>query len=103
MRARASSSFDCIRSGAFPIAWKYGYVTPVFKSGNVNIIVSITIAILSNFAKVFETAIYSKIFERVFSRLHQAQHGFVRRCSTSTNLICVTINKYIIIIYVWRT
>ena len=61
-----------------------------FQSGNVNMVNNYRpITILSNFAKIFESAIDRRISNRVFSPLNSAQHGFVRRRSTCTNLICV--------------
>ena len=62
-----------------------GRIFPVLKRGNVNNVNNYRpITIVSNFVKVFESAIYNRVSDLVFARLDYVQ----RRRSTSTNLIC---------------
>lgn len=76
-----------VSTATFPAIWKITRVCPILKSGNpANLRNYRPIAILSNFAKVFEMSLYTQIFNTVKSYISPYQHGFVPMRSTVTNL-----------------
>ena len=81
----------CIQTSTFPDVWKLARICPVLKSGeSSNIRNYRPISILSNFAKIFESVIYSSIYPCVKNLLSVKQHGFIRGRSTISNLTCIT-------------
>lgn len=77
-----------LRSGTFPKAWKICRMCPVSKTGkSSNISDYRPIAIVSNFSKVFEMALYSNIYPLVRNYISPSQHGFMKSRSTTTNLV----------------
>lgn len=52
------------------------------------------ISIISTFAKVYEMLIMQDLLPYVSSVIPDVQHGFLRGCSTATNLITFTQNLY---------
>lgn len=80
-----------IGSCTFPDYWKMGRITPVYKSGDhCDIRTYRPITLLSNFAKVFEHLLHSRLFQNIKSQLSNNQHGFFPGRSTITNLVEVT-------------
>lgn len=78
-----------IQSGKFPQAWKSAYVVPVHKSGNRCCVENYRpVSILSSPTKVFESIISNYIFAKFQSIITSDQHGFYRKRSTITNLLC---------------
>lgn len=80
--------FNLILSTAtFPEQWKLSRICPILKDGNPSDIKNYRpIAILSNFAKVFEMTVYTILFSKVRNFISPNQHGFVTSRSTLTNL-----------------
>jgi hypothetical protein len=80
-----------LRSGEYPIMWKFGRVCPIFKSGDRSLINNYrTVTILSNFSKLFESVLYRFIYSNVKCHISESQHGFVSSSSTITSLVCIT-------------
>lgn len=80
-----------LKTQTFPDIWKRAKICPVFKAGDSSIVSNYrAIAILSNFAKVFEIIIYERIYLSVNNRLSLYQHGFISHRSTITNLTIFT-------------
>ena len=93
---------DCIRSFAaplarifnlialkseYPVVWKQSRVCPIFKSGDKGCVKNYRpIAILSNFAKLYESMLSNIIYSHVNNMIMPEQHGFVKGKSTATNL-----------------
>ncbi|XP_071053640.1 uncharacterized protein [Onthophagus taurus] len=73
------------------LRWKSARITPVFKKGDKSLVTNYRpIAILSNFAKVYEQIIFNTIYRHTQSYVSPHQHGFVPKRSTITNLCCLT-------------
>ena len=80
-----------LREANFPAAWKRAYVTPIFKSGNKQLVQNYRpISILSNISKVFESLIYKVILHDVKNKIIPQQHGFFPGRSVETNLCTYT-------------
>ncbi|GBM09319.1 hypothetical protein AVEN_135050-1 [Araneus ventricosus] len=72
-------------------AWKLTKIVPVFKKGNAEDCKNYRpIAILSPLSKIFELIIHKKLVPQVKNVIFSAQHGFMTKRSTSTNLSCLT-------------
>lgn len=81
-----------IKYGYFPDIWKSSFIVPLFKSGNKSEIENYRgIAKLSTIPKLFEKIITDNIYYQVASIISPCQHGFQKGCSTSTNLLHLTI------------
>jgi retron-type reverse transcriptase len=77
-----------LSQGIFPKKWKNSFLVPIFKSGKRNDVSNYRgIAILSCFAKLFESIIYGHLFYSIKSSITTRQHGFFSGRSTVTNLI----------------
>lgn len=80
-----------LKTGIFPDAWKEAKVCPIFKSGERNRVENYrAIAIISNFAKVFEIIVYNQIYPLVRRQISTTQHGFMQNRSTVSNLLLFT-------------
>ncbi|CAK1598017.1 unnamed protein product [Parnassius mnemosyne] len=83
-----------IAEGVVPKIWKQAYITPVHKKGNTTKIENYRpISKLCLFAKVFEKVVYQQVYNSISPILSDAQHGFLIKRSTVTNLILT--NNYI--------
>lgn len=77
----------CLKESEFPAVWREGRVTPVFKSGEKTSVENYRpITIINTFAKLFEIALYNRIYPSVEPLLSEFQHGFIGNRSTITNL-----------------
>lgn len=78
----------CLKLAQYPKLWKCSRVTPIPK-GDSDMDVSgfRPIAVLSVFAKIFETFLNQCIRKQVDYLLHDNQHGFRKNRSTTTNLV----------------
>lgn len=77
-----------LSSNVFPARWKTSYVKPIHKSGSRNVVENYRgVAILPTFGKLFESIVCKLITDHWSSSVSQAQHGFVKGRSTSTNLL----------------
>ena len=72
--------------GEVPLAWKGVFIVPVYKKG--------VVSNVHNYRPISLTCVISKIMERIVADhlhtnniLHAAQHGFLKRHSTATNLL----------------
>lgn len=75
----------------FPSLWKTSKVFPIHKSGSKTDIKNYRpIAVLSVFGKIYESIIYSHIYQQLSGWFCDEQHGFLPKRSTSSNLINVT-------------
>lgn len=80
-----------LHTSTFPGSWKTAKVCPVFKKGDKADVNNYRpIAILSNFAKVFEIVIFNRLYPLVRHQISSYQHGFVDRRSTCSNLACMS-------------
>lgn len=89
LRTPLTSIFNLsLGSGIFPDRWKTSYVTPVFKSGSrTNVMNYRGIAILPTIAKLFESIVTNYLTFKVQPIISLSQHAFIKKRSTSTNLI----------------
>ncbi|XP_031349756.1 uncharacterized protein LOC116175664 [Photinus pyralis] len=80
-----------LKTSAFPNCWKEARICPVFKNDDPTIICNYRpISILSNFAKILETILYSRIYPQIRNYISPDQHGFMENRSTISNLSCFT-------------
>ena len=84
----------CLKSVVFPSRWKTTRVIPVLKSSLMSSQVEgyRPVAVLSTPAKIFESALHTKILRQVSAQLSDAQHGFRPARSTTSNLLNYTAN-----------
>lgn len=81
----------CIREGVFPAVWKKAFITPVYKSGDKSNVENYRpISILSTLSKVFERLVHGSLYPHIHQHIILEQHGFVKRRSTTTNLMVFT-------------
>ena len=74
--------------GVFPEAWKTSFLIPTFKKGDRRDVTNYRpIAKLSCIPKLFERLVYKKLSFICQSVISDAQHGFVQKKSTVTNLV----------------
>jgi hypothetical protein len=80
-----------VETGVYPALWRCSKIYPVFKSGNKSIVSNYRpIAVIPNFAKLFERIIASHLYSHVAKFIPAHQHGFVKGRSTVTNLAVFT-------------
>ena len=80
--------FNMSLSSRFPTRWKLSYITPVFKAGvKPNIENYRGIAILPTIGKLFECIVSGILFDRLKGIISVNQHGFMKKRSTTTNLV----------------
>lgn len=78
----------CLAEGVFPSIWKHANITPVHKNGDKHDIENYRpISILSALSKMFESLVHNIIYPSIHGIIIPEQHGFVRRRSTTTNLM----------------
>lgn len=81
----------CLESGFFPNIWKLANITPVYKSGNRQDVKNYRpISLLSTLSKVFERIVHHEVYNNVKNILIPEQHGFVKKRSTTSNLLLYT-------------
>ncbi|XP_055374470.1 uncharacterized protein LOC129607466 [Condylostylus longicornis] len=74
--------------GHFPQFWKESFIRAVHKNGLKNDVTNYrTIAKLSSIPKLFELMIFDFIYDQCSRRLVPNQHGFVKKRSTTSNLV----------------
>lgn len=77
-----------LSTGNFPQIWKTAYIIPIFKSGDKTKCENYRpISILSCLAKLFESLVYSHLYNHVKQQITTSQHGFVAGRSTISNLL----------------
>lgn len=80
-----------LKRGVFPLAWKIASVTPVFKKGARDDIVNYRgISKLSCAPKLFESLVNTSLWSHVADVMPDAQHGFVKGRSCTSNLVSFT-------------
>lgn len=77
-----------LRESTFPSRWKEALITPIHKSGNVHDVRNYRgISILNCLPKVFESMVLDFLYPAVKNIIDVDQHGFVKKRSTTTNLM----------------
>lgn len=80
-----------LTDGVFPSLWKLANIVPIHKAGSKNDVSNYRpISVLSCFAKVFEGLVYKFIYSHFLHLLNPHQHGFVKKRSTTSNLLQYT-------------
>ncbi|XP_051170278.1 uncharacterized protein LOC127287402 [Leptopilina boulardi] len=80
-----------LKSRIFPHVWKEAKIIPVYKVGEKSRVTNYRpIALLQNFAKVFERAILNSILLPLMNIIIDEQHGCVRNRFILTNLLTFT-------------
>ncbi|XP_043468329.1 uncharacterized protein LOC122502374 [Leptopilina heterotoma] len=80
-----------LNTATFPRVWKTAKVIPVFKSGDKTDCKNYRpIAIIPNFAKIFEFTIKQTLNNAIKSIVSENQHGCITKRSTTTNLAIIT-------------
>lgn len=78
-----------LSTSSFPGVWGVARVCPILKSGSASSVSNYRpVSILNNFAKIFEMAVYTRLFAEVKQAISPFQHGFFVGRSTVSNLIC---------------
>lgn len=81
----------CLREGVFPTTWKRAFITPIHKSGEKENVENYRpISILSALSKLFEKLVHGALYPLFHRLIIPEQHGFVKRRSTTTNLMVFT-------------
>ena len=81
---------NCIDLHDLPNEWKFSIITPKFKSGSPSLPSNYRpIALTCTCCKILETIIAEELTDFLMSHnlITKSQHGFLKRHSTSTNLI----------------
>ena len=74
-----------LNSGIFPTKWKDSNLTPVFKSGQKDVVTNCGgIALLPVLSKVLEGCVHSRILNMIEPYLSPSEHGFRRYRSCVT-------------------
>ena len=74
-----------------PTVWKRANITPVHKGGSKRSVEQYRpISILSTLSKLFERLVHNEVYPVLHNTLIQQQHGFVKKRSTTTNLLVFT-------------
>lgn len=82
---------NSLSKGIFADRWKHTFITPVFKSGRKEDVTCYrSISKLSVVSKIFEHAIYNKLYFATKSIIIPQQHGFRCGRSTISNLMVFT-------------
>lgn len=77
-----------IKNHHFPNILKTSIITPVPKTGNLQLMKNYRpITTLNSIAKVFENIIYIKLHKNIMHNITTQQHGFLKKRSTETNLM----------------
>lgn len=87
-----------LTTSKYPEVWKTARICPILKSGDPSHISNYrAISILCNFGKLLEIIIYDYIYSSVKGIISPAQHGFMEKRSTVTNLASITqyISQYL--------
>lgn len=80
-----------LKTATYPIAWRICKVVPVFKGGSRSEIKNYRpIAILNTVSKIFELILFDRIYHTVGAYISPAQHGFLPKKSTLSNLLSFT-------------
>ena len=77
-----------ILSSEYPLSWKRAVVTPIYKSGDKNLLVSYRpISNLPKLSLVFERLLFKILYSIIEAKLSNYQFGFSKRRSTVTQLL----------------
>jgi hypothetical protein len=80
-----------LNTSCYPMRWKTSAVRPIHKKDDRSEITNYRpIALISNFAKVFEYVLYNSSLHYVSHKLSPNQHGFTKCRSTETNLASIS-------------
>ena len=89
-----------MNSGIVPIAWKSAKATPVYKSGNSDLVSNYRpISVLPILSKILERAVHNQLYEYIGMNnlFNNSQFGFRKKRSTklATTLFCDSVRKHI--------
>ena len=77
-----------LRAGCVPKDWKCANIGPVFKKGNKEEVVNYRpISLLSLVSKIAERCVLAHFYSFNAGNIYPLQHGFVKGCSTITQLL----------------
>lgn len=77
-----------LEESTFPSRWKEASITPIHKTGNVHDVTNYrAISILNCLPKVFESMVLDFLYPAVRNIIAVDQHGFMKKRSTTTNLM----------------
>lgn len=77
-----------IKNNYFPNILKTSIITPVPKTGNLQMMNNYRpITTLNTIAKIFENILYTKIHQNIMQNITTQQYGFLKKRSTETNLL----------------
>ena len=80
-----------ISDGCYPVQFKIGQITPIFKSGKKSDVTNYRgVNVLPNLAKVFERAVYCQLKMIIAPRISKTQHGFLANRNIESNLMELT-------------
>lgn len=80
-----------LRNSTFPSIWKKASITPIFKAGSSHAVENYRgVSILCSVAKVFEGLVHNVLYAASTPIISELQHGFVKKRSTTTNLMMFT-------------
>lgn len=80
-----------LRTSTFPELWKTASVTPISKAGASHTVENYRgVSILCCLAKVFEGLVHNILYAASEPLISEFQHGFVKKRSTTTNLMAFT-------------
>ena len=84
--------FNCsLVTGEFPDLWKVASIVPIHKSGSLHAVENYRgISILNAISKVFEKIMHNTLYAASKHLISEYQHGFVKKRSTTSNLISFT-------------
>ena len=85
-----SSIFNrSLGDGVFPSVWKVAAVTSIHKNGSVHDVPNYRgISILGCLPKILESMVHGTLYDTIHHIIAEEQYGFVRKRSTTTNLMC---------------
>ncbi|CAH0404935.1 unnamed protein product [Chilo suppressalis] len=78
-----------LRDCTFPSIWKKAYIIPIHKKGSKSDIKNYRpISILCTISKLLEKVVLKHLYPVISEGISHAQHGFMKKRSTTTNLAC---------------
>lgn len=77
-----------IQTSTYPRDWQMSKVIPLFKKGAKHEVINYRpVTILNAASKVFEIALFNRLYDEIKHNISECQHGFLPNKSTLTNLI----------------
>ena len=74
--------------GVVPLKWKIANITPVFKREDLTLAMNYRpISLLCTLSKILERCVHNHSYQHLEPHIYKMQHGFIRRKSTTTQLL----------------